>query len=158
VGESATVETTFGAIDLRGVKGGLRVTAGNSAIRLADVGGEVYAKTSFGGVTVDEAGGPITVENGNGSVTVRAKAAQKCQPISVNTTFGPVRVTVPPGLGYDVTARTTFAHITSQPAMMHAAGETTARTMGADSLNGKIAGGGCPLKLTDQNGSIEILN
>jgi len=29
------------------VKGGARVTAGNSGIRLASIGGEVFAKTSF---------------------------------------------------------------------------------------------------------------
>ena len=30
--------------------------------------------------------------------------------------------------------------------------------MGGDSLTGKIGGGGCELKLTDQNGSIDIGN
>jgi hypothetical protein len=29
--------------------------------------------------------------------------------------------------------------------------------MGGDSLNGKINSGGCPLQLTDNNGSVEIL-
>ena len=56
VGGSATVETTFGGVDLRDVKGGARVTAGNSSVRLAGVAGEVFAKTSFGGVTITDAG------------------------------------------------------------------------------------------------------
>jgi hypothetical protein len=103
-------------------------------------------------VTIEEAGGPVTVENANGSVTVRAKAAQKCQPVSLNTTFGPIRVTVPHDAGYDVTARTSFSRISSQPAV------TVSGPLGGDSLSGKIAGGGCPLRLTDQNGSIDILN
>jgi len=152
VGESAAVETSFGGIDLRGVKGGARATAGNSAIRLVDIGDEVYAKTTFAGVTVEDAAGPITVENGNGSVAVRAKKAPKCQPVSVNTTFGPIRVTIPPRTGYDVSARTTFGHITSQPAV------TVSGPIGGDSLTGKIGSGGCQLKLSDQNGIIEILN
>ena len=69
----------FRNVDLRGVKGGARVTAGNAAIRMAVIGGEVYAKTSFAGVAVEDAGGPVTVENGNGSVTVAAKAGAGVQ-------------------------------------------------------------------------------
>jgi hypothetical protein len=152
VGASAVVDTSFGGIELRGVKGGARATAGNANIRLTDIGGEVYAKTSFAGVTVEDAEGPITVDNGSGSVTVRAKSSKKCQPIALNTTFGPIRVGVAQGVGYDVTARTSFGHITSEPAM------TVNGQVGGDSLTGKIGGGGCVLKLTDQNGSIEIVN
>jgi hypothetical protein len=152
VGASAALETSFGGIEVRGVKGGARATAGNSAIRLTDIGGEVYAKTSFGGVTVEDAAGPIAADNQNGSVTVRSKSAPKCQPIALNTTFGPIRVTVPPGVGYDVTARTSFGNISSQPAL------AVNGQMSRDAVTGKIAGGGCQMKLIDQNGSIDIVN
>ena len=116
------------------------------------IGGEVYAKTSFGGVAVEDAAGPVTVEDQNGSVTVRGRASKNCQPMVLHTTFGPIRVAVSPGVGYDVTARTTFGRIVSQPAMQ-VSGAT-----GGDSVAGKISGGGCALKLNDQNGSVEIEN
>ena len=58
VAESATVETTFGGVDLRDVKGGARVTAGNSSIRLTGIGGEAYAKTTFNGMTISRCRGP----------------------------------------------------------------------------------------------------
>lgn len=151
VGESATVETTFGGVDLRGVKGGARVTAGNSSIRLNGVGGEVYAKTTFNGVTVSDAGGPVTVENQNGSVTVDTKPAQKCQPVSLHTSFGPIRVTIPGGAGYNVTARTSFGRIHSTADM------TMSGDIGGDQLMGRIGAGGCDLRLMNQNGNIDIV-
>ena len=133
------------------MKGGARVTAGNSSIRLNGIGGEVYAKTSFGGVTVDDPAGPVTVENQNGSVTVNTKAAQKCQPISLHTNFGPMRVAVPGGTGYNVTARTTFGRIHSEPDL------TVLGDIGGDEMKGRIGGGGCEMRLINQNGSIDIV-
>jgi hypothetical protein len=151
VGETATVQTTFANVDLRGVKGGARVTAGNSGIRMAGIGGEVYAKTTFAGTVVEDAGGPVTVESGNGSVSVTAKAGQACKPIAVQTTFAPIRVAVPAGVGYTVTGRTSFGRIQSEQEM------TVSGAIAGDSINGKINGGGCEMRLTNQNGNIDIV-
>ena len=134
VAESATVETTFGGVDLRDVKGGARVTAGNSSIRLTGIGGEAYAKTTFNGITISDVAGPVTVENQNGSVIVDARRGAKCQPISLHTTFGPIRVTVPAGAGYNVTARTSFGRIHSDAEI------TVTGDLSPDSLTGKIGG------------------
>jgi hypothetical protein len=151
VGEAATVQTSFGNVDLRAVKGGARVTAGNTAIRMAGIGGEAYAKTSFAGVTVEDAAGPVTVENANGSVTVSVKAGQPCRPIAIQTSFAPIRVAVPAGLGYTVSGKTSFGRIHSEPEM------AVSGALTADSVNGKISGGGCEMRLTDQNGNIDIV-
>jgi DUF4097 and DUF4098 domain-containing protein YvlB len=145
-----TIDTTFGGIDLHGVKGGARLTAQSSTIRATDIGGEVYASTSFGGVTVEDVAQPITVENSSGSITVRAKAANQCRPISLSTTFGPIKVSLPNGQGYDVGARTSFGRISTGPPI------TITGQVGNESLSGKIAGGGCQLKLVDQSGDIDI--
>ena len=150
VGESAAVETTFGGIDVRNVKGGARATAANSSIRLAYVTGQIYAKTSFAGVTVDDATGPVTVEAQNGSVAVDAKSTRSCQPISVRTSFAPIRVTLPGSVGYNLAASTSFGRIQSQPEI------TVSGVLGRDHLNGKIRGGGCDLRLMNQNGNIDI--
>ena len=147
-----TIETTFGGIDLHGVKGGAHLTGQNAAIRATDIGGEVYARTSFGGVTIEDVAQPITVENSSGSITVRAKAANQCRPISLSTTFGPIRVSLPSGQGYDVGARTSFGRISTKPPI------TITGQTGNESISGKIAGGGCQLKLVDQSGDIDILD
>ena len=154
VSDSATVDTTFGSVDLRNVKGGARVTTGNSPIRLTTVGGEVFAKATFAGVTITDAAGPITVENQNGSVIVEAKGGARCQPVSLRTSFGPIRVTVPRGSGYNLSARTSFGRI-------HTDTGTTISVSGdisPDVLNGKIGAGGCDLRLMGQNTNIDILS
>jgi hypothetical protein len=151
VGETATVQTSFANVDLRGVKGGARVTAQNAAVRMAGIGGEVYAKTSFAGVSVEDAGGPVTVENANGSVTLGAKPGQACKPIAIQTSFAPIRVAVPAGLGYTISGKTSFGRIHSEQEM------TVNGAISADSINGKISGGGCEMRLTNQNGNIDIV-
>ena len=151
VGETATVQTSFANVDLRGVKGGARVTAGNAGIRMTGIGGEAYAKSSFAGITVEDVGGPVTVENGNGSVTVGARLGQACHPIAVQTSFAPIRVAVPAGVGYTVSGKTSFGRIHSEPEM------TVSGAIAADSITGKIAGGGCEMRLTNQNGNIDIV-
>ena len=148
----AAVDTSFGAIDLRAVKGTARMTAQSANVRASDIGGEVYAKTTFGGVTVEDAAGPITVDDQSGSISVRAKTSKKCQPISLNTSFGPIKVAVAQGVGYDVAARVSFGQISSQLPIV------VSGQVGGESLTGKIAGGGCELKLVDQSGNIDIVN
>jgi len=151
VGETANIQTTFANVDLRGVKGSARVTAGNAGIRMTGIGGEAYAKTSFAGITVEDAGGPVTVENANGSVTVTAKAGQPCKPIAVQTSFAPIRVAVPAGQGYTVSGKTSFGQIHSEHEL------TVTGALTTDSVNGKISGGGCEMRLIDQNGNIDIV-
>jgi hypothetical protein len=151
IGDSATVETTFGGVDLRSVKGPARVTAGNSGVRLAGVDGEIYVKTTFAGTTITDAAGPITVESQNGSVTAEARAGARCQPVSLQTSFGPIRVTLPSGEGYNLTAHTSFGRIHSQHEVQMSG------DLSPQSITGRIGAGGCQLKLTGQNGDIEIL-
>jgi len=150
VGGSAVIDTTFGNVDVRGVKGGARVTAQNSPIKLMGIGGEVLAKTTFASTTVEDAGGPITVDNQNGAVITIARPGP-CKPIILRTTFSPIQVTVPGGVGYTVNAHTTFGKIKSQAEL------TVNGQIGEGMVEGKIAGGGCELRLTGQNSNIDIL-
>jgi hypothetical protein len=150
VGEGAWIQTTFGSVDLRGVRGDAKAYGNNTSIRVTGIGGSVDAKTTFSGVSVADAEGRIAVENENGSVTVDAKPGQRCQPISLRTTFGPIRVTVPSGIGYNVTARTSFGRIRSEVDISGVV------EWSSDSLTGRIGGGGCDLRLMGQNGNIEI--
>ncbi len=150
VAGSANVETSFGAVDLRAIKGGARVIAGNTQLRLSDIGGEVYAKTTFAGVTVQGAGGPITVESANGSVTAEPKAGP-CKPVSLGTSFGPIRVTIPGNAGYNVTGKTSFGRIHSEAEM------TVSGNISTDEIAGRIGSGGCEMRLMNQNGNIDIL-
>jgi hypothetical protein len=50
-----------------------------------------------------------------------------------------------------VSASTTFGRVTSQPSI------SVGGPLGGESLTGKIGGGGCMLRLTNQSGNIDIL-
>ncbi len=152
VGESATVETTFGAVDLRNVRGAARVTTGNSPIKLTTIGGEIYAKSTFNTVTIGDSAGPVTVEAQNGPVVVDTKNGAGCKPISLRTTFGLIRVTIPSGVGYNLSAQTTFGRIHAGPGVQIA----VTGDVSQNSLNGKIGAGGCDLRLMAQNSNIDI--
>ena len=94
------------------------------------------------------------MENNNGSVTIDAHPARpglECQPISVHTSFSPIRVAVPAGgPGYQVNAATSFGSI-------HTEHEIAVTGDLANSLHGRIGNGNCPLRLNNQNGDIQIL-
>ena len=107
--------------------------------------------TSFAGVTLETIGGKIGVDNQNGAISVVAsRPASGCRDIVLKTSFSPIRVRIPEGLGYTVTARTSFGRISTDLPL------TSTGTVGGDSLSGTIGSGGCLLQLTDANGSIEI--
>ncbi|HTK77793.1 MAG TPA: hypothetical protein VL371_21175 [Gemmataceae bacterium] len=154
VGESAAVETTFGAVDLRNVRGGAKVTTGNSPVKLATIGGEVYTRSSFAAVTITDSPGPVTVEAQNGPVVVEAKNAGACKPMSLRTTFGLIRATIPAGIGYNLSAQTTFGRIHAGPGVQIA----VTGDISPNNLSGKIGAGGCDLRLTAQNSNIDILS
>jgi len=135
---------------LREIKGGARVTAGNAAIRLTGIGGEVYARTRFGGIAMEDVGGPITVENANGPVTASPRPGQ-CRPVSLRTSFAPIRVTLPANTGYNVFGKTSFGRIHSEAEM------TLRGSISPNEITGKIGDGGCELRLVNQNGNIDIL-
>jgi hypothetical protein len=116
------------------------------------VKGNAIVNTSFAGVTLESIGGRIAVDNQNGAISVTAmRPASGCHDISLKTSFSSIRVRVPEGVGYNLTARTSFGRVSSELPV------TATGTMGGDTLNGKIGSGGCQLQLTDSNGSIEIL-
>jgi hypothetical protein len=82
---------------------------------------------------------------------VSPKSAQACKPISVRTSFAPIQVTLAAGAGYNITSKTSFGRIHSQHDL------TVNGQIGNDELSGRIGGGGCDLRLTNQNGNIDIL-
>jgi hypothetical protein len=92
------------------------------------------------------------VDNQNGAIFVAAtRPARGCRDISLKSSFSSIRVRVPDGVGYNVSAHTSFGRISSELPL------TATGSMGGDSLNGTIGSGGCQLQLSDSNGNIEII-
>ena len=113
--------------------------------------GSATVRTSFGGVVLSGVEGPVVeVHNQNGAVDVEA-GASPCTRIGLATSFGALRLRLSPGLGYDVSARTSFGSIRSDLPI------TTSGAVGGDAMAGRIGAGGCAVTLTNANGNIEIL-
>ncbi|HUC54329.1 MAG TPA: hypothetical protein VMR90_09800 [Candidatus Cybelea sp.] len=151
IGGDAYAKTSFGSVLIERISGNLTVENTNGSVTARNVKGDADVKTSFAGVTLDTIGGRITVDNQNGAIAVVAtRPASGCRDISLKTSFSSIRVRIPEGLGYNLTARTSFGRISSELPV------TSTGSIGGDALNGTIGSGGCQLQLTDSNGSIEI--
>src|SRR6266851_652705 len=151
IGGDTFAKTSFGSVMTDRISGNLVVENSNGAVTTRNVKGDASVNTSFAGVTLESIGGRITVDNQNGAISVTAtRPSSGCRDISLKTSFSSIRVRIPGGLGYNLTARTSFGRISSELPV------TSTGSIGGDTLNGTIGPGGCQLQLTDSNGSIEI--
>jgi DUF4097 and DUF4098 domain-containing protein YvlB len=151
IGADTFAKTSFGSISTERINGNLTVENSNGSVTARSIKGEAIVNTSFAGVTLESIGGRIRVDNQNGAISVTAtRPASGCRDISLKTSFSSIRVHIPEGVGYNLSARTSFGRISSELPV------TSTGSIGGDSLNGTIGAGGCQLQLTDSNGSIEI--
>ena len=151
IGGDTYAKTSFGSVLIERVNGNLTVENNNGSVTARNVKGDASVRTSFSGVTLDGIGGRITVDNQNGGIAVIAsRPANGCRDISLKTSFSSIRVQVPQGLGYNLSAHTSLGRINSELPV------TAMGSIGGDTLNGTIGSGGCLLQLNNTNGSIEI--
>lgn len=151
IGADAYAKTSFGSILAERINGNLTAEDSNGSVTARGVKGDASVTTSFAGVTLESIGGRITVDNQNGAIYVTAvRPVSGCRDISLKTSFSSIHVRIPEGLGYNVSAHTSFGRITTDLPV------TATGNIGSDSLNGTIGSGGCQLLLNDSNGSIEI--
>ncbi len=149
-GGPAQIKTSFGAVRATNIGGELTVNAVNGSVHASTTKG-AQVTTSFGGVSLDGIAGPVSVQNQNGSVEVASALRNTCEPIDIRTSFGAIRVKLPPDASYRVAARTSMSKIRSDFPL------TVQGSLESDAVNGTIGAGKCDMNLTDQNGSIEIL-
>lgn len=150
IGADTYAKTTFGSVLTERIAGNLAVESNNGSVTARNVKGDVQVSTSFAGVTLESISGKITVDNQKGAISVVAtRPPSGCRDISLKTSFAPIHVRIPDGVGYNVSARTSLGRISTEIPITSSGG-------GGDSLSGTIASGGCQLQLTNSNASIEI--
>jgi DUF4097 and DUF4098 domain-containing protein YvlB len=152
VGGAAYVKTSFGLVDASRIQGELTVENSNGAVKASAIQGGASVRTSFASVSLDGIGGRIDVDNQNGASTCAASArAGQVLPVALRSTFAPIRIYLPEGEGFQVTARTSFGKVNSEIPM------TMSGSMSPDNVTGKIGNGGCELTLANSNGNIDLL-
>ena len=144
-----TIDTRFASVRADRVRGGADVDNANGSVTLNDIGGDVKVHSSFASAFVKNVGGAIDIQNQNGAISVTGVHGGACHPIILNTTFSSIRLTLPGNANYDVSARTSFGHISTDLPI-------TTTTVGEDIINGRIGNGGCRLELKNGNGGITI--
>jgi hypothetical protein len=149
IGGVADVKTSFGSVQADRV-GALTVDNGNGGIRAAAIKGSVNLKTTFGAVSVKDVGGRVDVRNQNGTIEVSVPPSRPCADVTLTTSFAPIRLGLPEGIGFTVAARTSFGRINSELPV------TASGVLSGTALGGSIAGGGCAVTLANTNGDIVI--
>ncbi|MCI0723184.1 MAG: DUF4097 domain-containing protein [Acidobacteria bacterium] len=150
------VKSSFGSVRADRIGGKLTVETNNGSVSAKTVKGGVFVRNSFSPVYLDGIQGGVEVYNQNGSIEVaglqgKPVGAQACPGLILKTSFAPIRVYLPEGGSFAVTARTSFGRINSELPL------TVSGSLGNDSLTGKIGTGECDLNLTNANGNIDIL-
>jgi hypothetical protein len=84
-------------------------------------------------------------------VDIGAVAKTNCQPIIIKTSFSTLRVRLQGEPSYRVSARTSFGKIRTDFPL------SVSGSISSDSLSGTIGPGRCEMRLTDNNGNVEIL-
>ena len=160
IGGAGYVKTSFGLAEAARVAGDLTVENTNGAVRAAAIKGGANVRTSFASVSLDGVEGPVEVDNQNGSIEVRllpGSAGKPCGRVALKSSFGGIRLFLPENAGYAVNARTSFGKIRSELLVTASGTLSESSLAGQGSLAGKIGDGRCPLDITDNNGSIDLL-
>ncbi len=160
IGGDASVRTSFGQIRVSRVEGSLAAENSNGAIQARDIKGSATVRTTFAGVSLDNINGKVDVDNENGSVTVAGvsqRSGSSCNSIVVRTSFSPIRIFLPDGAAYDLSARTSFGRINSDfPLTVSTGTPLGGGSATSVSISSKLGAGGCEMRLTNANGNIDI--
>jgi DUF4097 and DUF4098 domain-containing protein YvlB len=166
----ARMKTSNGHVEVRGLKGTLNAETSNGPIEAQDIGGAIEVHTSNGHIRLDHIGGAVEATTSNSSI--HAVLEKLDGSVRLQSSNGPIDLTLPPNLQSAVRAHTSNNSIT-----VHLPGEVNAR-LSADTSNGGIStdfemrlrgeiskrhiegtlGNGGPLiDLSTNNGSIRIV-
>jgi len=97
------VDNRFGSVRADAIHGSADVDSSNGSVTLNDVAGNVKIHTSFASAFVKNARGAVDIQNQNGAISVSGLAIA-CHPITLQTTFSSIKVSVPASGGYDLQA------------------------------------------------------
>jgi hypothetical protein len=149
------VRTSFGQARAERIAGALEVENSNGGVVARGVEQAAAVRASFGAVSLSDVGGAVAVRNQNGAVEVslpgpRKGAADACR-VVLETSFAPIRLSLPEDGGFDVTASTSFGKVRSELPL------GVSGALAGEALSGRIGAGGCEVRLTNSNGGIELL-
>ena len=166
----ARLRTSNGAVHVTSLQGNLDIQTSNGSVEIVDVEGDVVAHTSNGRIRADRLIGTLDATSSNGGV--HADIARTDRPVRVETSNGPVELTLPDNLTRDVRVSTNNGGIVLHlrpAANAHVQARTSNSSISTDfdirmqgefnknRMDATIGNGGPLLDLTTSNGSIRLL-
>jgi hypothetical protein len=121
----------------------------NGVLSLSGLTGPVKASSVNGSIKADKLSGQADLSTVNGSLEAGFDRVSKCQPISLTSVNGPIRLSLPPGAGATVTALNLSGGIDSDFGRPW-------RAPTGHRLDSSVNGGGAPIRLHNVNGGISI--
>jgi len=166
----ARLRTSNGQMHVTGLHGSLDAQTSNGAVELMDVDGDVVAHTSNGRIRAERLNGTLEATTNNGAVN--ADITRTDRPVRVETSNGPVELTLPANYSRDVRVSTNNGGITLRlPAALNA--HVMARTSNSsittdfevrmqgdfnkNHMDATIGSGGPLIDLSTSNGNIRLL-
>lgn len=137
--------TSGGSINAAGINGVFDVATSGGSIRVDDIEGMVTMKTSGGSIRIDNARGSFDASTSGGSIN--ATFVEVTGPIDLATSGGSVTVSVPRDLGFNLDARGNRVVADNV--------DFNGRTE-RDRMNGRVNGGGVPIRLRTSAGTVRI--
>ena len=166
----ARLRSSNGQIHVAGLRGRLDAETSNGPVELLDVDGDVVAHTSNGRIHAEGLNGSLEATTSNSGVSADLKRGDGA--IRVETSNGPVELTLPEGFSREVRVNTNNSGITLHlPTSLNA--HVMARTnnsaistdfdvrmqgeISKNHLNATIGSGGALIDLSTSNGAIRLL-
>jgi DUF4097 and DUF4098 domain-containing protein YvlB len=148
------VQTSNGGIEVQNLEGGATLHTTNGRVHAEDIRGSVEADTSNGGIHVrlmkPEAGRPIKLETSNGPIELTMEAFNQNE-IHASTSNGGITVHLPDNVGANLSAHASNSSISTEFDV------ATTGTLEKHHLEGKIGAGGPAIELSTSNGSIRLM-
>jgi DUF4097 and DUF4098 domain-containing protein YvlB len=121
----------------------------NGVLSISGTTGPVKASSVNGSIKADKLSGQADLSTVNGSLEAGFDRLSKCQPISLTSVNGPIRLSLPAGAGASVTALNLSGGIDSDFGRAW-------RAPTGHRLDASVNGGGAPIRLHNVNGGISI--
>ena len=157
------VQTSGGSLTFKNIKGDTQARTSGGSINLSHYSGKLEASTSGGSINLDEARGALQLNTSGGGINLRqvsgdiyahtsggsilAEVQQLGKYLTLATSGGSVKATIPGGLGLDLDlsgnrVKTTVNNFNGQA---------------KDNLvKGRLNGGGIPVKMSTSGGTTEL--
>jgi DUF4097 and DUF4098 domain-containing protein YvlB len=143
-----TVETSNGRIEVEGVNGNVKAKTSNGKIEITSVQGSVEARTNNGEIAITKVTEIRSAETSNGRI--RAEIQEMRDDVELKTSNGAIELYLSPKLNIEIEMKTSNGKISTQGVNI------TSSESSDTKLNGKIGSGGKQLSVKTSNGSITV--